>query len=173
MYTIIKLKNVNRFISGKFIEQSEEHLLHIPDRSPGHTMNKRASLQLYSSSGVVKVQVDITSTRFIRVGQGEVDGCSNISVGIINLSSNTGTLYSNVINIDNILLRYARESGENNKVVESSAALNIHIMRHRAYSYLKVTNFGVSVEGIDLLLLLQSKSRLPDILIQCRTLREL
>ena len=100
------------------------------------------------------MQVDITSTRIIRVGQGEIDGCSDISIGIVNLSGNTDTPDSNVINIDNILFRYAGESGKNNKVIESSAALDIHIMSHGAYSYLKVINFGVSVEGIKLLLLL-------------------
>ena len=90
--------------------------------------------------------MDIASTRTVRVGQGEVDSCSDISIGVVNLSGNLETLYSNIIDIDNILFRDTGEGRENNKVIESSAALDIHIMSHRAYSNLKVTNFSVSVK---------------------------
>ena len=90
--------------------------------------------------------MDVASTRTVRVGQGEVDSCSDISIGVVNLPGNTDTLDSNVINIDNILFRDTGEGRENNKVVESSAALDIHIMSNGTYGNLKVTNFGVSVK---------------------------
>lgn len=61
----VKLADVKSHGISMLAEDAFQELVDKPDRSSGFVVNKRASLELYSACGVMKVDVNSSNERLI------------------------------------------------------------------------------------------------------------
>ena len=126
-----------------------------PNRCSCLAIYQRATLQLNTSGRVVQMHVDTTSACSILVCKWEDNGSCNIGVGIIYVAGDAAYIDGDTIRLVDILLVDARERGQNNKGIKSSATSDVHIMSQWADCYLKVSYFGIYCKASQLFLLLK------------------
>ena len=158
MDSFVEVSDINSLAVGKMIEETFQKIVNEPNWGPLVIMNKRTSLKLDLTSGVVQVDSNRTYCCFLScllVAEFKGRKSRYSSTIFVNTLFDFVTAENDTINFVDIGLRDIGEGGENHLCVETSGTLNIYIMCDRTDSYYEIFKFSVFTQSGQLFLLVK------------------